>query len=98
MPTAPAYNPQALALLKYLPPINPSYDTDECGEVSYAIPSAVSDNQFVTRVDYTINPKNNLYGRYFIDGYQAPAFFSPTNILITTAIRKPAARADLYSG
>ncbi len=44
-----------------------------------------SDNQFVTRVDYTINPKNNLFGRYFIDGYQAPAFFSPTNILITTA-------------
>jgi hypothetical protein len=44
----------------------------------------VSDNQFVTRVDYTINPKNNLYARYFIDGYQAPAFFSPTNILITT--------------
>ncbi len=40
--------------------------------------------QFVTRVDWTINAKNNLYGRYFIDGYQAPAFYSPTNILITT--------------
>jgi hypothetical protein len=43
----------------------------------------------VTRVDYTINAKNNLYGRYFIDGYQAPAFFSPTNILITTRGWKP---------
>ena len=43
-----------------------------------------SDNQFVTRVDYTINAKNNLYGRYFLDGYQFPAFFSPNNILITT--------------
>ena len=39
---------------------------------------------FVTRGDWTINAKNNLYGRYFIDGYQAPAFYSPTNILITT--------------
>ena len=71
-------------LEKYLPPINPAVDTQNCGLVSYAIPSKQSDNQFVTRVDYTINAKNNLYGRYFIDGYQAPAFFSPTNILITT--------------
>ena len=35
-------------------------------------------------MDATINSKNNLYGRYLIDGYQQPAFFSPTNILITT--------------
>jgi hypothetical protein len=83
--TPPTYNAQALALLKFLPPIDPSYDTNNCGFVSYAIPTDVFDNEFVTRVDYTINQKNHLYGRYFIDGYQAPAFFSPTNILITTA-------------
>ena len=52
--------------------------------MSYIIPSQHADNQFITRVDYTINAKNNFYGRYFIDGYQAPAFYSPTNILITT--------------
>ena len=80
----PTYNAQALNLLKYLPAIDPAVDTQGCGLVSYAIPSIVSDNQFVTRVDYTINAKNNLYARYFIDGYQSPAFFSPTNILITT--------------
>ncbi len=78
-PTKPTYNAQALALQKYLPAT-----TDPCGHVSYAIPSQVTDNEFVTRVDYTINPKNNFYARYFIDGYQSPAFFSPTNILITT--------------
>jgi hypothetical protein len=83
-PSPPAYNQQSLNLMKYLPAINPAVDTQNCGLVSYAIPSQISDNQFVTRVDYTINPNNNLYGRYFIDGYQAPAFFSPTNILITT--------------
>jgi hypothetical protein len=80
----PKYNPQSLALLKYLPTPVPSVDTLGCGLVSYAIPSVKSDNQFVTRVDWTINAKNNLFGRYFIDGYQQPAFFSPTNILITT--------------
>lgn len=85
-PTLPAWNPQALALLKYLPPIVPLADgTDVCGHVQYAIPNQSADNQFDTRVDYTINSKNNMYVRYFLDGYQAPAFFSPTNILLTSA-------------
>ena len=82
--SAPSFNPQSLALEKYLPAIDPNVDTNGCGEVSYSIPLLQHDNQFVSRADYTISSKNNLYGRYFIDGYQAPAFFSPTNILITT--------------
>ena len=73
------FSPQALALVKYLP-----VSTDPAGFISYQIPSQVSDNQFVTRVDYTINPKNTLYGRYFIDGYQSPPFFFPSNILVTS--------------
>lgn len=83
-PSQPTYNAQSLALEKYLPAIDPAFDIDNCGQVSYAIPSQTSDNQFVTRVDYTINAKNNLYARYFIDGYQLPAFFFPDNILVTT--------------
>jgi len=83
-PSPPKYNAQALALLNYLPKIDPNIDTNNCGLVKYAIPLENSDNQFVTRVDYTINAKNNLYARYFIDGYQLPSFYSPTNILITT--------------
>ena len=82
--SAPAYNAQALALNKYLPVPVASIDTLGCGVVTYAIPSRVFDNQFVTRVDYAINPNHNLYGHYLLDGYQAPAFFSPANILITT--------------
>jgi hypothetical protein len=82
--TKPSYNQQSLNLLKYLPAIDPAIDTNNCGLVKYAIPLQTSDNQFVTRVDYTINAKNNLYGRYFLDGYQAPAFFFPNNILVTT--------------
>jgi hypothetical protein len=82
--TPPTYNASSLALMKYLPKIDPSYDTGNCGFVSYAIPNQQSDNQFVTRVDWTINPNNHFYARYFIDGYQFPAFFSSNNILITT--------------
>src|SRR6185312_1073784 len=78
-PSPPTYNAQSLNLLKYMPTT-----TDPCGEISYSITKLTSDNQFVTRVDYSINAKNNLYARYFIDGYQLPAFFFPTNILVTT--------------
>ena len=70
----------ALALAKYLPPT-----TDPGGKVTYAIPSQVRENQFVTRVDSVLTPNNSLYGRYFLDGYQSPAFYSPTNVLITTS-------------
>ena len=43
-PTPPTYNAQALALEKYLPAINPSYDTGNCGFVSYTIPLDTYDN------------------------------------------------------
>jgi hypothetical protein len=83
-PTQPTYNAQALALQKYLPPINPALDPNNCGYVFYAIPYALTSNQFTTRVDYTVSSKQNIYGRYFVDGYQFPAYFQPTNILVTT--------------
>ena len=80
----PTYNSASLALQAYLPPINSALDPSNCGFVFYAIPYALTDNQFVTRVDWSISPKHNLYGRYFIDGYQFPAYFDKNNILITT--------------
>jgi hypothetical protein len=70
--TTPTYNAQALALMAYMPT---NYLNSSTGEVSFDIPSEVFDNEFVTRVDYTIDPRNSLYARYFIDGYQAPSFF-----------------------
>lgn len=80
----PTYDAASLALMKYLPAIDPAVDTQGCGLVKYSIPSLQHDNQFVTRVDWTVSPKQNLYWRYLIDGYQAPAFFDPHNILVTT--------------
>ena len=69
----------SLALQKYFPAT-----TDPCGLVSYAIPSEQVEYQYIGRVDATLNQKNSLYGRYFLDDYTSPAFFSPTNVLITT--------------
>lgn len=74
------FNSSALALLKYFPTA-----TNGCGLVTFAIPNQVDENQFVTRVDWTINQKHSAYGRYWRDSYQHPAFYSPTNILITGA-------------
>jgi len=81
---SPTYDPAAIALQAYLPARNSSYDPHDCGFVSYSIPYKLTDNQFVTRVDYTVSPKQNIYGRYFVDGYQFPAYFDKSNILITT--------------
>lgn len=80
----PTFNAQALKLQTYLPRINPALDPNNCGYVFYSIPYQLFDNQFVTRVDYTISSKQNLYGRYLVDGYQFPAYFDQNNILVTT--------------
>ena len=82
--TQPTYAAPSLALDSYLPTPTAALDPNNCGFVFYAIPYQLTDNQFVTRVDWTISSKNNLFGRYLIDGYQFPAYFSKSNILITT--------------
>ena len=73
-----AFNSAALALQKMLP-----QTSDPCGKVTFAIPQSISENQFITRVDSTLNANNSLYGRYFLDGYSSAAFFSKTNLLLT---------------
>ncbi len=93
--TPPTWNPQSLALLKYLPKIVPLPDgSDQCGHVLYAIPSENFDKQFITREDYTLSSKDNLYARYLLDSYQAPSFFFPTNILVTTQSGNPEQRVQ----
>ena len=73
------FDESALALQKYLPATS-----DPCGLVTYAIPSIVTENQFVTREDWVMNAKHSFFGRYFFDGYKTPAFYYPNNILVTT--------------
>ena len=72
------FSPVSLALEKFLP-----QTTDPAGKVLYAAPGNSTENQFITRVDATLSNKQSLYGRYFLDGYVAPAAWDPTNALST---------------
>jgi hypothetical protein len=84
--TPPTFNSAAVALMKFMPTTGSqgvaNYNPGT-GEVDFAIPGAVYDNQFVARVDDNISAKHSLYGRYMIDGYQYPAYFFNNNILVT---------------
>jgi hypothetical protein len=73
------FDPAAVALAKYLP-----QNASACGKVSYGIPVQSNESQYVGRVDWIINPKHSLYGRYFVDDYTLAAFFDPHDILVTS--------------
>lgn len=72
------YNPQALALLKYVPT-----SSSPCGEITYAIPEPQREDQYIGRVDWNQSAKNSLFGRYFFADYKSPAFFN-NDFLLTT--------------
>jgi hypothetical protein len=94
-PSQPVWNAASKALLPYLPPVVaiPS-GLNVCGGIQYAPPAEHFDKEFITREDYNIGSRDNLYGRYFIDSYQLPAFFSPTNILLTSVAGNPEERVQ----
>jgi hypothetical protein len=72
------FDPASVALAKYLPK-----NTDACGKTYFGIPVQSDESQYVTRVDWVINSKQTLYGRYFADKYHLAAFFDPHDILVT---------------
>ena len=72
------FDPASLALVKYLP-----QTSDPCGRVTFGIPVQSDESQYVGRIDWNINSKHSLYGRYFLDDYTLAAFFDPHDILVT---------------
>ena len=85
--TPPTFNAASLKLIPYLPAASSAgvaFYSSSTGKVQYSIPGLVHDNQWLTRVDYNINAKHSLFGRYLFDGYQYPAYFFPNNILVTS--------------
>jgi hypothetical protein len=54
------FNPQAMAILKYVPT-----SANPCGTITYAIPSAEGENQYIGRVDWVKTEKQTLFARYF---------------------------------
>ncbi len=73
------FNQQSLNLLKYIPA-----STDKCGKLTYGIPTTGDENQEIGRIDWIQNSRHNIYGRYFVAGYQNPPIFDGKNLLTTT--------------
>jgi len=76
------FDPAAVAFMKYIPVSS----ANACGQIHYGVPVIYDARQYVTRVDWVINQKNQLYGRYLQDNYDQPAPFSTTNYLYTTTL------------
>jgi hypothetical protein len=73
------FNPQALAITKYLPSTS-----NACGKITYAVPSPESEDQYIGRGDWTINSKHTLFGRYFNSGLSNPPAPFNNNLLMTS--------------
>jgi Carboxypeptidase regulatory-like domain/TonB dependent receptor-like, beta-barrel len=58
--------------------------TDPCGLVQYGLPSSTDDVQFVGKVDYQVNTKHSLFGRYI-----------PTNVVTAPPYSLDAAEQNL---
>ncbi len=73
------FDPVSVALAKYLP-----QTASPCGLAAYGIPVQSNETQYVARVDYILNSKQSIYGRYLLDDYTLAAFFDPHDILVTS--------------
>ena len=73
-------DPASLKLARQLPAT-----ADPCGRVQFAYPTQLHEYQVVGRVDYQINDKQSLFGRYLAATYYRPPAYTlaPTNLLTT---------------
>lgn len=74
------YDPAALALVKYLPTTS-----NPCGRLTYSTPIIQNEDQGVGRVDWIQSSKHTVFVRYFQTEYTSPAFYNPTNVLVTNS-------------
>jgi hypothetical protein len=73
------FSPQSLAIVKLLPTSN-----DPCGKVTYGAVNKVNEHQGVGRIDFQINEKQTLFGRYMATTFNQPPPFSFSNNLLDT--------------
>ncbi len=71
-----SFNPQALALLRYVP-----VATNPCGNIGFTVPSIINEDEGVAKVDYNRSSKHTLFARYFATDFRFPVIFDPANIL-----------------
>ncbi|HSU62180.1 MAG TPA: carboxypeptidase regulatory-like domain-containing protein, partial [Bryobacteraceae bacterium] len=74
------FDPAALALVKFLPTTS-----DPCGKLTYSTPSIQNEDQGIGRLDWIQSSKHTAFLRYFYTTYLQPAFYDPTNVLVTTS-------------
>jgi hypothetical protein len=72
------FDPAAVKLLSFIP-----ISSDPCGTIVYGQLANNPDWQAIGKIDYTINAKHTLTGRYYIYDYTAQAFFDGKNALTT---------------
>jgi hypothetical protein len=58
---------------------------DQCGNAKVSISRTGDEDQGIGRMDWEINQKNTVFGRYFISDFRDPRTFDPGNILTTNA-------------
>lgn len=73
------FNPIALKVLKLIP-----QSTDACGKLTFGIPSADHENQFVVKADWQISAKESVFLRYFIADFQHPPQYSDNLLTLST--------------
>jgi hypothetical protein len=76
------FDPASLAFVKLIPVAS----ANACGKLNYGVPVIYNARQYVVRVDWVLNAKHSIYGRYLQDNYNQPAPFSTTNYLYTTTL------------
>jgi len=69
-------SPVALNFLKHVPISN-----DPCGQLQYGIPNDNTEQQGVSKIDYTLNGKQSIAARYYYARYDNPATYDGVNVL-----------------
>ncbi|MDR3703418.1 MAG: carboxypeptidase regulatory-like domain-containing protein [Candidatus Sulfopaludibacter sp.] len=75
-----SFDPAGVKLASAYLPTSPN----PCGQYIYGYPANNPDDQIVGRVDYNINSKHSLFGRYFIYDFTGQYLFNGTNALTTS--------------
>jgi hypothetical protein len=70
------FNPVALNILRHVP-----VSSDPCGRLQYGIPNNNSEQQNLSRADYTANAAHSLFARYMYAVYDNPATYDGSNAL-----------------
>ncbi len=73
-------DPIAMKIAKLLPTTG---QVNGCGLINYATGGNQNQYQIPIKIDYTINPKHSMFGRYMLSNNDTPLFYDPSNPLFT---------------